>query len=298
MQQKDICRQWIDNLLTINLRTMKKTLFLLFICLPYFAYSQYTWSAEIENYEFNGLSLGSSLVSLKYRFPEFSCVKDRLDSEQQTCKALMNFHRRPGVINSSQSNVSLTFRKNQLVKINVVWYPSMFKKTISDFKKYYGKPSRVAVETVLSENGDMLENQVYYWQLGRKKIAYHQYASSENLSSITFSMPRIDDDSTIKNFVTIVNWTDIAGKTAKGKDIKNDFGFKDYFSKNGMLVEVRDDGSRHRGKWTISGSGYLCLEWQDSTNCGQLKVNKDGTINLVRYTTVIRQFFHFQFGNQ
>ena len=254
--------------------------------------------SDIKTFEFNGLKLGSSLVSLKHRFPEFECIKDRVKADQQTCKALMNFNRRPGVINSSQSNVSLTYRNKQLTKINVVWFPSMFKKTVSDFKKYYGKPSKVAVETLTSNEGDTLENTQYYWLHGRESIEYQQYTTGENLSNITFSLLRIDESAKNKNIETIVTWNDIAGKTVKGKDFIKEFGFKDYFSKNGKLVEVRENGGRHRGKWTISNSGYLCLVWKDSNDCGQLKVNSDGSISFMRYDKVIRKYERFKYGNQ
>jgi len=256
------------------------------------------WSANIQTFEFNGLKLGSSLASLKHRFPEFECTKDRLVDDQQTCKALMNYNRRPGVLNSSQSDVSLTFRNNQLIKIYVIWFPSMFKETVSDFKQYYGKPNSVAVETFSTENGDELENVKYSWQLGRESLVYQQYSTSESFSSITYTLQRIGEGAEKMNGEIIVNWNDIAGKTVKGKDIVNQFGFKDYFSKNGTLVEVRDNGSRHRGKWTISDSGYLCFEWKDSVDCGQLKVKQDGSLSLMRYDKVIRQFYRFEYGKQ
>ena len=170
----------------------------------------------------------------------------------------------------------------------------MFKKTVSDFKKYYGKPSKVAVETFTTADGDMLENMQYYWQTGRESIVFQQYANDDSQSSITFSLQQFSEGAKTKNVEIVVNWNDIAGKTAKGKEMINEFGFKDYFNKNGNLVEVRDNGSRHRGKWKISDSGYLCFEWKNTTDCGQLKVNEDNTISFVKYDKVVRQFYRLE----
>jgi len=249
-------------------------------------------------FDFNGLRLGSSLVSTQHRFPEFSCFSDREKSGLQHCKALINFNRHPGVLYSSQANVLLTFRQNQLTKIAVAWNPTLFKQTVSNFKKHYGKPTKVADETLTTVNGDTLENVIYSWHRNRESIVYQQYSGDEKTSMITYSLQRPDEANGTKNREIIVNWNDIAGKTAKGKDMIHEYSFKDYFSKNGKLLEVREDGSRHRGTWKISDTGYLCYDWKKSYQCGQLKVDDKGRINFMRYNTVLREFHRIDYGNK
>jgi len=174
----------------------------------------------------------------------------------------------------------------------------MFKETISDFKQYYGKPNKVALESFTTNDGETLENSKYYWQSGRETIEYLQYADDESQSNITFLLQSLDDSVKLENSEIIIGWNDIAGKTATGIDNISKFKFKDYFSKNGSLVEVRGKDERIRGKWTISETGYLCFEWKDSTDCGQLKVGKDEKINFIRYNKIIRQFDRFEYGKQ
>lgn len=253
---------------------------------------------EQKTFDFNGLRLGSSVVSTKHRFPEFNCVTDRAKSKIQHCKALINFNRHPGVLYSSQANVLLTFSKNQLTKIVINWNPTLFKQTVSNFKKYYGKPSKVADETLTTLNGDTLENVIYSWQQNRESIVYQLYADDESSSMITYSLLNPDESHGTKNREIIVNWNDIAGKTAKGKDLTHEYTFKDYFSKNGKLLEIREDGSRHRGTWKISDTGYLCYDWKKTYQCGQLKVDKKGRINFVRYNKVLREFHRIDYGNK
>lgn len=283
---------------------MKKNHTLIFCCLIVLSPLQLARSAysaeynEQKTFDFNGLRLGSSLVSTKHRFPEFNCFNDRATSGLQHCKALINFNRHPGVIYSSQAEVLLTFRKNQLTKIVVARNPTLFKQTVSNFKKHYGKPSKVADETLTTTNGDTLENVIYSWHKNRESIVYQQYSSDGKTSMITYSLQRPDESSGTQNREIIVNWSDIAGKTVKGRDTEKEFSFKDYFSRNGRLLEVRDDGSRHRGTWKISDTGYLCYNWKKSYQCGQLKVASDGRINFMRYNKILREFHRIDYGNK
>ena len=272
----------------------KLTLICIFVSLP----MQLLIAENDTSFEFNGMKLGSSLISIQHRYPEFSCTQDRKDKYLQSCSALMNFSQRPGVIDYSQSTVVLSFRDNQLVKIQVAWSPTFFKKTISDFKKYYGKPSKVEVRAFNTDTDNSIDNIIYYWQTGRELIEFQEYGENASQSSITYTRQSISESVRQNNIEIVVNWNDIAGKSAKGKDFIGQYGFTDYFSKNGSVVEIRDNGDRHRGKWRISNSGYLCFEWKNSTDCGQLKVNRNDTISFIKYNKATRRFNGFEYGKQ
>ena len=88
-----------------------------------------------------------------------------------------------------------------------------------------------------------------------------------------------------------------AGKTVSGQHIKKGFQFKDYFEEGGVLIEVRTNGKRKKGKWTLSDSGHLCIIWKNNEGCGQLIYKNDGSYSFTRNNTEIRRYSQFEKGN-
>lgn len=288
---------------------MKNIILIIFIL----SISHAAAAADIRGYDFNGLKLGSSQTSLSKSFPEFACYKDRTNTKITRCKGIMNFHRHPGVITQAQADVILTYKDQQLVSIDVSWFSEMFKKTLSAFKKFYGKPSKVTIETLEANSGDILENQKYFWISDMQSIAYERFHSNEQSSRILFTLKEYSDRveqnpllpqdiaKSVKqsNENVMVYWTDIAGKTGSGKQLGEDgAAIKDYFSKNGTLIEISASGTRKRGNWKLSNTGYLCMQWKNDSDCGQLKLNQDGSISFMRYNKEIRRYYQFETGNK
>ena len=96
----------------------------------------------------------------------------------------------------------------------------------------------------------------------------------------------------------IVNFKAIfAGKTVSGEHVKKGFQFSDYFGENGTLIEVRNNGKRKEGRWTLSESGFLCIIWENKKACGQIESGSNGSYDFVRKDVVVRRYTQFQNGN-
>ena len=87
------------------------------------------------------------------------------------------------------------------------------------------------------------------------------------------------------------------GKTVSGQHVRKGFSFKDYFRDDGTLIEVRDDGKRKKGKWTLDGSGELCIIWKKKTACGLLTLMPDNSYFFKRKGRTARRYDKFEEGN-
>lgn len=92
-------------------------------------------------------------------------------------------------------------------------------------------------------------------------------------------------------------WIIFADHTFSGKHLKRGFQFKSYFSDDGRLIEVRGDGKRKEGKWTIDKQGVLCITWTNKKRCGSLQLNEDGSYIYSRKGQVRRSFRLLKKGN-
>lgn len=92
-------------------------------------------------------------------------------------------------------------------------------------------------------------------------------------------------------------WEIFAGSTFSGKHTKKGFQFKSYFSDDGRLIEVRGNGKRKEGNWTMSESGYLCIIWENNKGCGQIEPNGSGSYNFLRKGEVRRNYRLIKKGN-
>ena len=76
----------------------------------------------------------------------------------------------------------------------------------------------------------------------------------------------------------------LANKTAKGEHLKRDFEFNSFFAPDGGLIQVKANGYKKTGKWSIKENGKHCVEWDgtDIVKCFPVKANEDGSYTKVK----------------
>ena len=119
--------------------------------------------------------------------------------------------------------------------------------------------------------------------------SYYPYSLSKNT---TRSSSPEKGEGKIKNYKAI-----FSGKTANGEHIKKGFQFKDYFREDGVLIEVRNNGKRKEGHWTLTESGKLCIIWESKKRCGQIELRDDGSYEFTRNNIAVRRYRQFDAGN-
>jgi hypothetical protein len=280
-------------------------------------------ASDVKGYEFHGLKLGTSEKALAANFPEFKCEDDKADLSLRRCQAPFALTKRPGVMHDGKTNVSLAYHNDVLININVIWFSSMFDQTLLSFKKYYGDPLGMQPGRVETKGGKVLNNARYIWSSGNESIVYEKYFSDERISRIVFlsidniAKPEITSSepsaamnnvtvqsqsgspaSTAKKVKSAKHYDDIfSGKTAAGNHLIRNYVFKDYFNKDGTIIEIRDDGVRKEGVWSIKKVDILCIIWQNNTDCGRLAENSDGSVSFSRNKIEKRRFNLFEEGN-
>jgi hypothetical protein len=76
----------------------------------------------------------------------------------------------------------------------------------------------------------------------------------------------------------------VLDKTANCRKEKDKSLCVNYFSPEGVLVQVRDSGERKDGRWFLDDSDRLCILWNGKLKplCFVVTVNDDGSYNMVR----------------
>jgi len=278
-------------------------------------------ASDINNYNFHGLVLGISEKSLMAKFPEFSC-KDDDNLELRRCEAPFKLENRSGVMSgllvgdSYEPDVYLTYKNDKLVNINIIWYASMFDTAIKSFKEYYGDPFGMDSKKFKTKGGKTHNNKTYIWNKGKESIIYTKHYDHEQRSRILYIYNEGENQSTINNkkysketlppsnketeLIVLTNKlyrTAFSGKTVSGRHSKKGFKFKDYFGEDGTLIEVRDNGKRKKGNWTIDDDNTLCIIWKSKKACGQLEQVKDGSFSFSRNDDEKRRYKSFEDGN-
>ena len=73
-------------------------------------------------------------------------------------------------------------------------------------------------------------------------------------------------------------------KTANCRKEKDQSLCMNYFSPEGVIIQVRDNGARKDGRWFLDDSDRLCILWNGKYRplCFIVTENKDGTYNMVK----------------
>ena len=76
----------------------------------------------------------------------------------------------------------------------------------------------------------------------------------------------------------------VLDKTASCRKEKDKSHCINYFSREGVLVQVRDSGKRKDGRWFLDDSDRLCILWNGKLKplCFVVTKNDDGTYNMVK----------------
>ena len=73
-------------------------------------------------------------------------------------------------------------------------------------------------------------------------------------------------------------------KTANCRKEKDQSLCMNYFSPEGEIIQVRDNGKRKDGRWFLDDSDRLCILWYGKFRplCFVVSKNEDGSFNMVR----------------
>ena len=73
-------------------------------------------------------------------------------------------------------------------------------------------------------------------------------------------------------------------KTANCRKEKDQSLCMNYFSPEGVIIQVRDNGVRKDGRWFLDDSDRLCILWNGKYRplCFVVTQNEDGTYKMVR----------------
>jgi len=76
----------------------------------------------------------------------------------------------------------------------------------------------------------------------------------------------------------------LSGKTCSGDHLRKDFTFKVHFSSDGVVQQVKRNGDKKKGQWSVLDNGKRCLEWDgsDTRKCFHMRDNGDKTYTLVK----------------
>lgn len=87
------------------------------------------------------------------------------------------------------------------------------------------------------------------------------------------------------NFMTATEIkSTLSGKTCAGEHLRKNYNFKVYFSPDGVVTQVKDNGYKRNGTWSILDSGKRCLEWEgtDIRKCFHIQNNGNKTYTLTK----------------
>jgi len=76
----------------------------------------------------------------------------------------------------------------------------------------------------------------------------------------------------------------VLDKTASCRKEKDKSHCVNYFSPEGVLMQLRDSGKRKDGRWFLDDSDRLCILWNGKLKplCFVVTKNDDGTYNMVK----------------
>ena len=76
----------------------------------------------------------------------------------------------------------------------------------------------------------------------------------------------------------------LSGKTCSGEHVRKNFNFKVYFSEDGVVQQVKENGDKRKGKWSVLDNGKRCLEWDESDvrKCFHIRDNGDESYTLLK----------------
>ena len=90
----------------------------------------------------------------------------------------------------------------------------------------------------------------------------------------------------------------LSGKTCSGEHLRKDFNFKVYFSPDGVVQQVKGNGDKQNGNWSVLDNGKRCLEWDgsDIRKCFPVRDNGDESYTLVKVkgNGDIRELIHWK----
>ena len=91
----------------------------------------------------------------------------------------------------------------------------------------------------------------------------------------------------------------VLDKTANCRKEKDKSLCVNYFSPEGVLVQVRDSGERKDGRWFLDDSDRLCILWNGKIKpyCFVVTENDDGTYNMVKRGKHISTMLKLYEGN-
>ena len=97
----------------------------------------------------------------------------------------------------------------------------------------------------------------------------------------------------------------LTNKTAKGEHLKRDYEFDSFFSPDGDLIQIRANGKKKTGKWSVKENGKHCVEWDgsDIRKCFPVMSNGDGSFTKVKVKNngkikKLIRWTNFRAGNQ
>jgi hypothetical protein len=145
-------------------------------------FSNTTVYAESDkDFSFHGIELGMNEEQLEEDYSEFNCTSDQSNQDLRRCTALFEVANNPGVFNKLRGGkleTSLTFNKDELVNISIVFFSSLFDPATQLFAKYYGKP-KLSKSIIKNRDGEELKNTTLIWIQGTKSIVYWKYNENE-----------------------------------------------------------------------------------------------------------------------
>ena len=97
----------------------------------------------------------------------------------------------------------------------------------------------------------------------------------------------------------------VTDKTFKGVHLKKDYSYVTFNGGDGIVTQIKDDGSKETGKWRVDDDGKHCVEWDGSgqEKCFPVKDNGDGSLTKTKVTgngkqIPLLQWTDFKDGNQ
>lgn len=76
----------------------------------------------------------------------------------------------------------------------------------------------------------------------------------------------------------------VSGKTFDGIHLKKDYTYRAYAAPDGQVTQVKSNGDRKTGKWSVLPNGKQCIEWDntDIRKCFHIRDNGDGSYTKVK----------------
>lgn len=160
--------------------------------------------AQGQGFDFKGLPLGSTVVDVKAKFPEYYCSKSTAGSplsdtscnlspemkclmeqaphpDNRSCReAVMKAMTYAGV----RSDISLMFYDDKLGMARATFSADSFSNVVASMREKYGEPTTKKAEPVTNRMGATFENQILEWKKSGTTIQAEKYANRADRSSV------------------------------------------------------------------------------------------------------------------